>query len=55
MTTGLNGNILSPHNIWAIPGIATTGIEYDIVLDNEEPGVGTYNAADDAIDSSTVP
>jgi len=32
-------------------------IEYDIVLDNQETGsgMGTYNAADDAIDSSTVP
>ena len=52
VTTDANGNILSPL-IWPIlPPEAPVCSEYDIVLDNQEAGtIGTYNAADDAMDS----
>lgn len=55
VTTNANGNIFSLL-IWSIPSEASaTNSEYDIVLDNQDAGtVGTYNAADDAIDSSAV-
>ena len=56
VTTDANGNNLSSVLIWSIPSEApATCTEYDIVLDNQDAGtVGTYNAADDAIDSATV-
>ena len=56
VTTDVNGNILSPlTQIWSIPTEApATCIEYDIVLDRAGTGNGTYNAADDAIDSANV-
>ncbi|RCV63203.1 Cysteine protease, C1A family [Methanophagales archaeon] len=55
VSTDANGNIF-PLLIWSIPADASaTNTEYDIVLDNQYAGtVGTYNAADDAIDSSAV-
>ena len=41
--------------IWSIPeGAAVTNTEYDIVVDNQVSGVGTYNAADDGLDSASV-
>ena len=41
--------------IWSIPeGAAVTNTPYDIVVDNLDGTVGTYNAADDGLDSASV-
>lgn len=46
---------LAVTEIWAIdPGASATYDEWDIVADKEGTGEGTYNAADDAIDSASV-
>jgi hypothetical protein len=55
ITTNAQGDF-SATPIWAIPeGAAVTNTPYDIVADNQVRGtVGTYNAADDCLDSATV-
>ena len=56
VTSNANGNLIDqPVSIWAILSGADSHHEYDIVLDNQDSGtVGTYNAADDGLDSTTV-
>lgn len=55
VTTDSSGN-LAVTLIWSIPSDAPiTHHNYDIVFDNQQAGtVGTYDAADDGIDSTTV-
>ena len=53
--TDAEGNF-SATLIWSIPtGAAVTNTPYDIVVDNQVSGtVGTYNAADDGLDSASI-
>jgi len=55
ITTNAQGDF-SATPIWTIPeGAAVTNTPYDIVVDNQDRGTpGTYNAADDGLDSATV-